>query len=252
MADIFILIDDGIALAGLDGKGHDLVLELAGLLRRLGLVLAGHGEFVLHLAADLPALRDILGGLAHVIAVEGVPQPVLDHAVDHIQIAHLLPGAQIGHMRRQRHAFLPPRGHDPRIAQLHMLGRQRHRPQPRAADLVQRPGRTFLPEPRLDMRLTRRVLPLPRRQHLAKDGFLNLGLVDTGARHDGFQHRRPKFMGGRRAKDAVETADGRAGRGNDYDIGHEAILCFAAISVDGPDRRAGREIAALQHDQLPT
>jgi hypothetical protein len=79
-------------------EGDDLVLELAGLLRRLGLGLAGQREFVLHVAADLPLVGDVLGRLAHVVAVEGVPEAILDHAVDEVQVTHLLPGAQVRHV----------------------------------------------------------------------------------------------------------------------------------------------------------
>ena len=46
-ADVFVLVDDGVALAGLDRDGRDLVLEPAGLLRGLGLVLRGDRELVL-------------------------------------------------------------------------------------------------------------------------------------------------------------------------------------------------------------
>ena len=59
-------------------------LKRAGLLGRLGLVLGGRGEGVLLLAGDLPLLGDVLGGVAHVVAVEGVPQAVLDHGVDEL------------------------------------------------------------------------------------------------------------------------------------------------------------------------
>ena len=69
---------------------NDLVLELAGLLRGLGLVLRGDRELVLLAARDLLLLGDVLGGGAHVVAVEGIPQPVLDHGVDHLERAHLL------------------------------------------------------------------------------------------------------------------------------------------------------------------
>jgi hypothetical protein len=48
------VIDDHVALAGLDGDRDDLVLELAGLAGGLGLVLRGDGELVLLLAGDLP------------------------------------------------------------------------------------------------------------------------------------------------------------------------------------------------------
>ena len=46
-ADYSSCVDDDVALAGLDGDGDDLVLELAGLLRGLGLVLRGNRELVL-------------------------------------------------------------------------------------------------------------------------------------------------------------------------------------------------------------
>ena len=44
---ILVGIDHDVALAGLDRHRDDLVLEAAGLLRRLGLVLRGDGELVL-------------------------------------------------------------------------------------------------------------------------------------------------------------------------------------------------------------
>ena len=70
---IFVRIDDNVAFATLDGHWRDFVLELAGLLRRLGLVLRRDCKFVLLLARDLPLPGDVLRGIAHVIAVEGIP-----------------------------------------------------------------------------------------------------------------------------------------------------------------------------------
>ena len=66
-------------------NGDDLVLEPAGLLRRLGLVLRGDGELVLLVAGDLPLRGDVLGRVAHVVAVEGIHQAVLDHRVDELR-----------------------------------------------------------------------------------------------------------------------------------------------------------------------
>ena len=94
-ARIFVGVDDDVALAGRDRKGDDLVLEPAGLLRGLGLVLRADREPVLLLAGDLPLAGDVLGGVAHVIAMEGVDEPVLDHGVDELEVAHLHAGAQI-------------------------------------------------------------------------------------------------------------------------------------------------------------
>src|SRR5829696_4336575 len=73
----------------LDGDGNDLVPEPAGLLRILGLVLRAGGKRVLLYAADLPFGGDVLRGDAHVIAVEGVQQAILQHGVDELGVAHL-------------------------------------------------------------------------------------------------------------------------------------------------------------------
>ena len=105
-ADVLVVGDDDVALAARDGHRDDLVLEPAGLLRRLGLVLRSDGEIVLLLAADLPLGGDVLGGGAHVITVEGVHQPVLDHGVDELHLAHLHAVAQMRGVRRERHRFL--------------------------------------------------------------------------------------------------------------------------------------------------
>jgi hypothetical protein len=73
MLGIFVGVDDDVALAGLDGYRRNLVLEPAGLLRRFGLVLRRDGESILLLAGNLPLPRDVLGRVAHVIAVKSVP-----------------------------------------------------------------------------------------------------------------------------------------------------------------------------------
>src|SRR3546814_1708018 len=90
MARIFVGVDHRLALAGLDGDRHDLVLEAPAFLRRLGLVLRSGREGILLLAGDLPLLGDVLGGISPVVAVEGVPQAVLAHRVHPTKVALLL------------------------------------------------------------------------------------------------------------------------------------------------------------------
>ncbi len=182
MADVLVLVDDGVALAALDGHRRDLGIEAPGLLRRLGPVLRGDGEAVLVLAGDLPARGDVLGRLAHVIAVEGVPQAVLDHGVDEGEVAHLLAVAQVRRVRRLAHALLAAGDDDPGVAFEDLLGAQRHRPQARAAELVQAPGRALDRHAGGDGRLARRPLARPRLQHLAQDHLLDLGGVHAGLR----------------------------------------------------------------------
>ena len=60
------------------------------------------------------------------VAVEGVPQAVLDHGVDKLEIAHLLTGAQVGGVRRLAHALLTAGDHDPAVALSDRLIAQRH------------------------------------------------------------------------------------------------------------------------------
>ncbi len=228
MADVFVLVDLDVALAGLDGDGDDLVLEPPGLLRGLGLVLARRGELVLLLAGDLPLLGHVLGGLAHVIAVEGVPEAVLDHRVDELHVAHLVALAQVGAVRRHRHVLLPAGGDDVVVAKLDVLGGDGDGAQARAADLVDAPRRAALGEAGIDVGLAGGVLALAGGQDLAQDRLADLGLVDAGALDHGVQHRGAEFVRGRRGEAAAEAADRRArGRGDD-DVGHGGSLSLVA------------------------
>ncbi len=70
------------------------------------------------------------------------------------------------------------------------------------------------------MRLTRRVLALTGGQHLPKDGFLDLGLVHTGAGDHAFNHGCTQIVGGCVGERSIEAADGGAPCGNDNNIGH--------------------------------
>src|SRR6185295_13714337 len=143
MARIFVVADDDVALAGLDGDRNDLVLELAGLLRGLGFLLRSDRELVLLLTRDLVLLRHVLGGIAHVVAIEGIPKPVLDHGVDELDRTHLGAAAQVLRVRRHAHGLLAAGDHYFGIAVEQRLIAQRDRAQAGAAQLVDAPGRAF-------------------------------------------------------------------------------------------------------------
>ena len=220
MTDVFVLVHDRVALAGLDREGHDLVIKAARLLRGLGLVLRSKREFVLLVATDLPFLGDVFGRGSHVIVVEGIPQAVADHGVDELHVTHLLARTKIGRMGGHRHAFLAARQHHRGIARRYLLGGQGNGPQSRPADLVQKPGRGFGRQARVDMRLSRRVLALARGQDLAQDRFGNFGRVDPGPGHDFLQDRCAQVMRGDIGERSQKAADGSACGGNDYGFGH--------------------------------
>ena len=216
-ANIFVAVDDGVALAALDGDGDDLVLELARLLRGFGLVLRGDREFVLGVTRDLELAGDILGRVAHVVAVEGVPQPVLDHRVDELQVAHLGAGAQMLAVRGQRHRFLAA-GHDDRsVAAPDLLHAERDGAQAGTADLVEPPGGRFLGQAGADRRLASRVLALAGGQHLAEDDLVDFRAVDPGPSQYVLDHHDAELVRRRVGERAVEGTDRCAGRGGHDD-----------------------------------
>ena len=91
---ILLELDD--LLLDLDGNGNDLGIKAAGSLRGLGLLLGGSAEGVKLLAGDAPNIADVLGGGAHVVVVERIPQAVLDHGVDELLVAHAGAPAGVG------------------------------------------------------------------------------------------------------------------------------------------------------------
>src|SRR5436190_16547074 len=151
-------VDDGLAAPGRDLDRHDLVLEAAGLLRRFGLGLRPDGKAVLLLAGDLPALRDILGGVAHMVAVERIPQPVTDHRIDELGVPHFDAVAQMDAVRRLAHALLPAGDDDLGIAVADRLVPERNGAQSRPAELVYAVGGHLERNARADRRLASRVL----------------------------------------------------------------------------------------------
>ncbi len=233
---IFVGVDDDVALARLDRDRDDLILELAGLLRGLGLVLRFDREVVLLLARDLILLGDVLRRVAHVVAVEGIPQAVLDHGVDHVEVAHLHAVAQMGAMRGHAHGFLAARDDDVGIAVEDRLVAERDGAQARAAQLVDAPSGALDRNAGADRRLARGVLALPGAQDLAQDDFRDLAAFDAGPLERGLDGDLSEVMGGQRGERPVEGADCCARRRDDDDVvlHHKAPLFR--------DARSGRNI----------
>ena len=107
---VFVLADDRVALATLDGDGGDLAGEEAGGLGSAGLVLATEREAVLGVAGDLELLRDVLAGLRHGIgAVHRLHQPVDEAPADGGVVNLGSPGERFGglalHERGAGHAL---------------------------------------------------------------------------------------------------------------------------------------------------
>ena len=124
---------------------------------------------------------DVLGRGAHVIAVEGVPQAVLDHGVDEVEVAHLGAVAQVRGVLRLAHALLAAGDDDGRGARLDLLSAERDGAQARAANLVDAPGRAVDRNAGGDRRLAGRVLALAGRQDLAEDDLGDVARLHAGA-----------------------------------------------------------------------
>ena len=114
------------------------------------------------------------------VIIESVPQPIMHQAVDKLAIAQLRAGSAVGkHMRRAAHVFLAAGDHYIRFAALDGLSRQVQRFQPGAANVVDGDRRNGIRQPATDRRLTRRILPGARGQHLTEDHFINALRIDS-------------------------------------------------------------------------
>ncbi len=218
MARILVGIDDDVALLGRNLHRHDLVLEAAALLRRLGLLLRADRELVLLLAGDLPLLGDVLGGVAHVVAVEGVPQAVLDHGIDEFERAHLLAVAQMRGVRRHAHGFLTAGDDDVGISVQDRLIAERDRAQTGAAELVHAPRRDLDRNARRDRSLSRGILSLPGSQDLTQDDLGHALALDARARERRFDGDLAQRMARQRSQRAVERADRRTRRADNDNV----------------------------------
>ena len=88
--------DHRLALALRDLDRDDLVVEPAGLDGRHGPLLALERERVLALAADVPALGDVLGGLAHRVRVVPLGQARVDEPPAERRVGELAGAAVVG------------------------------------------------------------------------------------------------------------------------------------------------------------
>ncbi len=205
------------ALLGDDVDRDDLVLELAGLLRGLGLLLRGGGELVLLAARDVVLLGDVLGRRAHVVLVVDVPEAVGDHGVDQLPVAHAHAVARVGqHVAAHAHAFLAAGDDDLGVAALDRLRREVGRLQARAAHLADDEGRHAVGQSRLDDGLARRVLAGAGGEHLAEDHLVDALGGDARALQQRLDDGGAQVRGGNLGERPAELADCRA-RGSDDD-----------------------------------
>lgn len=94
-ANIFVLIDDNIALARGDGEGNNFVGKATGLLGGFGLLLRTGGKGILLVTGQLSLTGDVFRRNPHVITVEGVRQAILQHGVHEFDRTHARTGTKM-------------------------------------------------------------------------------------------------------------------------------------------------------------
>ena len=221
-AGALVDLDDRVALAALDvtdtissDRRPSSVAFSAQLVRaqrpavEIG---AGHLELV----ADLGRLDE------HLLARERVGEPVVDHRVEHLRVAHAVAEARL----RQQIRSLGHRLHAPADADLQVAGADRlvedhRRAQPRGADLVDRLRGDLLGDAGLDLGLARGNLSLAGLQHLAHHDVLDLLGLDPGALERRPDRHRAELGGVERGQAAAHLADRGAGGAEDHGLGHE-------------------------------
>ena len=151
---------------------------------------------ILLIARDLEGAGDIFSRIAHVIAMEGIHQPIAQHSIHQSQVAHLLPGAQLLRMRRLGHAFLTARDDNARIAGGNLLRRQGNGAQARTAQLIDAESGMFHRNAGIHRSLPRRVLARAGRQDLAQNHLIHFRSFNAGAFHGGLDGNSTQRMRG--------------------------------------------------------
>ena len=243
-------VDDNLGLAVLDGDRNDLVREISRRHCFPGLALGCDGKLILLLAGDLILLGHILCCIAHVIAVEGIPQAVFDHGVDEVEIAHLLAIAQVRAVRRLAHALLAAGDDDIRVTELDRLHAHGDRPKAGAAELIDLHCRCFNRDARVDRSLACGILACARCQNLTQQNFIDVRGGGFGTSQGFLDGHSSKIGRGDSRQSAVERTDWRTrGARNDYFFHGMFPYRLFRVSTGRLCLLAGRgqHFAAMQH-----
>ncbi len=158
----------------LDFHGDYLFFKNAALDRRQGAVIAFQGELILLFARDAEFYGDIFRGHAHVVVIKNFPEPVVDHAVDHLGVEHPGSPPHLGDIVGDgAHVLDTPRHDDLGVAGLDRLRGQCYRLHTGGADLVHREGVDLLGHAGIDGGLAGGVLSLPGLEDVPHDDLVD-------------------------------------------------------------------------------
>ncbi len=214
-------LDDRVALATLDGHRDDLLGQPAGV-RRLDreLVRAQRpavqiGPRELELVADLGRL------VVHLAPAEGVGEPVVDHRIQRLGVAHAKAEARARQqVRGAGHRLHAAADADVEVPRADLRVEDPDRAHARGADLVDRLRADLLRDARLDLRLARGNLALPGLQHLTHDHVLDVFGGDVGALQGGLDGDTAELGRVKRCQTAAHLPDRGACGAEDHGRGH--------------------------------
>ena len=202
----------------------------------LGARLALRGETVLFLSAHPVLHRDRLGGVAHVAPLDRAREPLGDHGVQDLAMAHPVPPpGSLQQVRRVAHRLCAAGDDHIHEAGLHAFDRVHDGRETRAAHAVHRLARHAVRQPGLERRLPGDVHALAGLQHTPENHVAHVLIADARTA-DRLAHDNGAEVGsGQILQGAPERTDGRAtgGEKNSGDMAGSRIASVTRMKV-GP------------------
>ena len=211
-------LEPGRALAARHLDRFDLRGEFAGSLGGAKPLLRAQSPLVLRLAAHLVFANEILRVPAGRLVGEGVIEPVAQHAVVKLPIAHAVaPAAARDEIGGQIHVLHTARDRYVEGAQCDLLRRRHDRLGARPADAVDRHRRNPYRQPGVNRGLAGGIHLAARLHDVAHDHGGDVVGFYSGALDRGFDHGGPKVDRGNILEATAERADRGANRPGEND-----------------------------------
>lgn len=209
LGEVLVLVDDNLALAGLDRDGGDLVLEETLLPGLLSALVRAQALVVLHLTGDAELLGGVLGAVAHGELVVDVEESVNNERVLALEVT------EAGESARDkeggvRHRLHTTGNHDVALAELDSLRGHGDRLQAGSTDLVDGCGVTGLGETGSDTDLASRRLAGTGLDDVAHVDLLDLLGGDLGLGESSLDGGSTEVGRGDGLQSAILGADGSA------------------------------------------
>ena len=208
-------------LLDLHRDGNDLVIEAAGGLSGLGLLLGSSGELVLLTAGDAPDIIDVLGSGTHVIVIESIPQTVTDHGVHDLLVTHAGAPAGIGGGEgSSAHVLGTAADHDVGIAGQNGTGTLDDGLHAGAADHADGVGGNGVGDTGLDGDLTGHVLAQTGGQDAAEHQLIHVLGSNVGPLQGLLHHDGAHLSGGGVLQGTAEGTDSGSAAVDDVQVFH--------------------------------